>query len=349
MKALRIVFVVVVLMMLAGMATADVPRTISYQGKVTDSSGNPVPDADYQVRFYLYNQPTAGTALWMEAFFTIQTTDGLFTHLLGSRSPIPDSLFANYDSLYLAVMFNFEWLTPRTPLATSGYSFRVNSVDGASGGTITGNLTLDAVSGNSSLALPEDAIGRLEIYDEPGISQSVVDTNLAITSSNFIDLVTLEITIPRSGYIILYGKAVLSVNPDAAVFMQIDQTSGGHASITDVSYARIHNSSNTEQTWATGNCHRVYYKGLSGTYTFRLEAALAAGDYSTAMDKVLTAIYIPTSYGTVETILSSEELGDLAKLHLWEPVTMATPKLTCGNWSSKPPKPRQKPNGQNGR
>ena len=32
------------------------------------------------------------------------------------------------------------------------------------------------------------------------------------------------------------------------------------------------------------------------------------------MNKVLTAIYIPTSYGTVETILSSEELGILGEI-----------------------------------
>jgi hypothetical protein len=128
--------------MVAAASYGAVPRMINYQGKATDASGNPVPDGDYQVRFYIYDHPTAGNFLWGEMFFTVHTTGGLFTHLLGSNSPVPDSLFAKYDSLYLAVMFNYEWQTPRTPLVSTGYAFRVNSVDGASGGEITGQISV---------------------------------------------------------------------------------------------------------------------------------------------------------------------------------------------------------------
>ena len=165
-KIQKIIFALIVctiLLTLSSTLLASVPRLISYQGKATDASGNPVPDADYQVRFYLYDHPTAGTALWMEAFFTIHTTNGLFTHLLGSNNPLPDSLFSNYDSLYLAVMFNFEWQTPRTPLATSGYAFRVNSVDGATGGIIDGNVSLN--NGGFSCTLPDTGQGELIGYN----------------------------------------------------------------------------------------------------------------------------------------------------------------------------------------
>ena len=52
---------VIVCLLLAATTLASVPRQITYQGKATDASGNPVPDGDYQVRFYIYDHPTAGT------------------------------------------------------------------------------------------------------------------------------------------------------------------------------------------------------------------------------------------------------------------------------------------------
>jgi len=159
MKSQHTVFVVVAIacvLILASVAAASVPRQISYQGKATDASGNPVPDADYQARFFIYDRPTAGNLIWGEAFFTIHTTGGLFTHLLGSIVPIPDSLFSNYDSLFLEVWFNLQALTPRTPLVSTGYAFRVNSVDGATGGTISGDVIIaDSSSNTASIRLDE--------------------------------------------------------------------------------------------------------------------------------------------------------------------------------------------------
>lgn len=114
-----------------------VPQLISYQGKAVDAGGNPVPDATYPARFNIYAHPSVGALLWAEVGVTVTTSGGLFTHLLGSIHPIDANLFADYDSLYLEVVFNEQTLLPRTPLVTSPYAFRVNSVDGALGGTIT--------------------------------------------------------------------------------------------------------------------------------------------------------------------------------------------------------------------
>ena len=47
--------VVLGVFVLTASSLADIPRVISYQGKVTDSGGDPVADGTYTMRFLLYN------------------------------------------------------------------------------------------------------------------------------------------------------------------------------------------------------------------------------------------------------------------------------------------------------
>lgn len=301
---------------LAIAASAGVPRLISYQGKATDAAGNPVPDDTYPARFTIYTASTGGAILWGEFDASVTTTGGLFTYQLGTTNPIPDSLFAKYDSLFLGVMFNTQTLSPRTPLVSTGYAFRVNSVDGASGGTITGTLTIDGTTncwidpnttGNNSVYLPDGAVNDREIFDEPGIAQGISESASLGSGGVCADLVTLEITIPSSGYIVLYGKARLVVSASSGAYVQIDQTSGG--TTNDVSMVSCLNP-HTDASFTTSLfCHRVYYKITAGTYTYRLEGMSSLASIS-ATGVVLTAMFIPTSYGSVETMVSSTEAQD---------------------------------------
>ncbi len=126
-------------------AFANVPKTMSYQGMATDELGTPLPDGEYSFRFQLWDHPVAGTILWDE-FTPLTTTSGLFTHQLGSITPIPDSVFTKYDSLYLAIHVGPQGLSPRIPVASVGYARRVGTLDGASGGDVTGSVTLRDVT-----------------------------------------------------------------------------------------------------------------------------------------------------------------------------------------------------------
>ncbi|MEO0071135.1 MAG: hypothetical protein ABIK39_03500, partial [candidate division WOR-3 bacterium] len=60
-----------------------IPQMLSYQGKLTDSLGNSVPDGDYQLTFRLYTQETGGIPFWTEEQ-TVAVKNGLFSALLGS-------------------------------------------------------------------------------------------------------------------------------------------------------------------------------------------------------------------------------------------------------------------------
>ena len=84
MQRARILSVTLVAVLLAAVAVADVPQTINYQGRLTDPSGDPVPDGEYELSFRIYNVAEGGVAVWgPESPKPITVTDGLFTWPLG--------------------------------------------------------------------------------------------------------------------------------------------------------------------------------------------------------------------------------------------------------------------------
>lgn len=75
---------------------AAVPPLMSYQGKLTDSAGQPVSDGAYNMRFYLWSAESEGTVLWQEPAIgtrPAQVSGGLFNVLLGSVVALPESAF----------------------------------------------------------------------------------------------------------------------------------------------------------------------------------------------------------------------------------------------------------------
>ena len=78
------------------------PR-LSYQGRLTDSSGNPVPEGTYEINFRLYSPGVPNPVLKWEETQTVTVTNGLFNVILGSAEPITPSIFANELSLGVEV------------------------------------------------------------------------------------------------------------------------------------------------------------------------------------------------------------------------------------------------------
>ena len=132
----------------------QIPRTLSYQGILTDTLGTPKPDGNYGIAFRLYNVPGGGSALWNETK-TLQVRRGLFSTILGSQTPFPPSLA--FDRPYwLGIQVASEpELSPRIPLAASGYSLNSIRADTAlyaraGGGGGGGRLTLPYADSASS-------------------------------------------------------------------------------------------------------------------------------------------------------------------------------------------------------
>ena len=129
---------------------AAIPTTLSFQGRLTDSTGALMPDGFYNMQFKIYTVPTGGAASWSEtrevsgSDYRVQVTNGLFSTQLGQRTALPTSLFANTDLYFEITMATpatatcnttacQTWespMTSRQKLATSAYAFNSDTLDG---------------------------------------------------------------------------------------------------------------------------------------------------------------------------------------------------------------------------
>lgn len=106
-----------------------IPKIINYQGKLTDTSGNLVPDGQYGIVFSIYDVSTGGTALWSETWNSSTTPitiiNGEFSVLLGTHNPIPASFFNDHPNTYLGIKVGSDSeMTPRQKIASVGYAFK---------------------------------------------------------------------------------------------------------------------------------------------------------------------------------------------------------------------------------
>ncbi len=134
------------ILFLCSMALATVPHLINFQGVLKDANGQPVADDTYPVKFEIFNSVgPGGGCLWQENQ-SVATQGGLFSVVLGSASQggIPDTAF-NDSARWLAITVgNDPEISPRQRLVSVGYSYRVGTVDGATGGTIFGNTSIQS-------------------------------------------------------------------------------------------------------------------------------------------------------------------------------------------------------------
>ena len=140
-----------VLFVATGTAAAT-PNLMNYQGQL-DSSGSPI-SGTYQMVFTIYDAPTGGAVLWTETQSGVSVQNGLCNVLLGTVNPIVDSVFAS-TACYLGIQVGSDpEMTPRSHIVTVGYAHRVSTVDGATGGTISGDVSIQSdltVSGKAKI------------------------------------------------------------------------------------------------------------------------------------------------------------------------------------------------------
>ncbi|MBN1756602.1 hypothetical protein JW877_10390, partial [bacterium] len=86
MRSVKICFVIVIFIVLFwSVIFAQIPRTINYQGKLTDPDGIAI-EGIANINFALYDTVTAGIPLWNSGIIAVNCAKGLFDIALG---PIP--------------------------------------------------------------------------------------------------------------------------------------------------------------------------------------------------------------------------------------------------------------------
>jgi len=137
MRGINVRGAAVVCIGLAQISFGQIPKTLSYQGVLTDSAGTPKPDGTYTFTFSLYQASAGGSALWSEQK-TLQLAHGLFSTSLGDQVIFPSSL--TFDRQYwlgIQAGTNPE-MTPRVQLTSAGYSLRSLRADTAQYALVAG-------------------------------------------------------------------------------------------------------------------------------------------------------------------------------------------------------------------
>lgn len=217
----------------AGLALA--PNIVSYQGRLTDSGGNPVADGPYLVKFRIYDSDIGGTELWTSEFQSVDVVDGLFTYHLGSIEPLPASITA--DSVrWLGIQVSTDpEMTPRIRFTSSLFALNALKADSSDWDGLIGappdfadgvddNTTYSAGSGlqlsgttflipNGAITAPlilDNTITKIDILDEPGGHTASISGNLVVVTSAIltkIDSVTIDL--PSAGAVWLVATGDL--------------------------------------------------------------------------------------------------------------------------------------------
>lgn len=337
-KTILSMYVFVVLVVLAVDGSA-VPALINYQGRLTTAIGQPVPDGSHQVSFVLYTDSTDGAPVWAEAA-TVSTTDGFFTHLMGSVTPLPDGTWLDREALWLELIVEGEPIFPRTRIVSVPYAavaehlelrrdttrLLYTGIDDSGMAELTIrrpdvdslNIVLSGgLYGDSAVILPDSSIGSDEIIDEPGLSTGLNVNAVELVDMDMTDMVTVNIEIPTDGYIILDGKcyAVLegTAGPNVAL-IQIDEEEGGTSQFPYYTLAGLDGYASNGPSFFPVYVTRAYYKE-AGQYTFRMEgrAAYPPPAEVHTWDHVLRAVFIPSGYGFIGKVTNAPDENPSAR------------------------------------
>lgn len=121
-------------LLMANLASGDIPRRINYQGRVTDGmTGEPLP-GDHEMVFRIYDADVYGSLLWSEEQTVAADPAGVLSAILGSDTAIEISFTG---PCWLEVEVDGEVLVPRREMVSVPFAFRALNSDSLGGFTST--------------------------------------------------------------------------------------------------------------------------------------------------------------------------------------------------------------------
>jgi hypothetical protein len=203
--------------------------TIAYQGRLADADGNPITNT-VNMEFRLYDVASGGVPLWEEQWTGsngVQVSDGLFNVMLGSLTPIPQSVITGHDSLFLGITVGTDdEMTPRVQLGS--VPFAVQALTVPDGSVTTEKIADEAVTqaklgADVSLEPPDGSITSAKIADDSvddrhlnlSTSEAHFGANTGITAASSPGQTLLSLSDLAAGTYIIYGLAVGYVDPGA--------------------------------------------------------------------------------------------------------------------------------------
>ncbi|MCP4566885.1 MAG: tail fiber protein [FCB group bacterium] len=185
------------LTLLSCLAVAEVPALINYQGRLTDTEGEPAVDGNYLLTFTIWNDPASvapEAKKWSSGIRGVDVSDGLFSYNLGDSIALPHDLFSANPNLWLGVTVSTDAeISPRTKMISVGTAYHALRSDTSAMATDVADLTISS-SKIMDFAVTEMKLANLAVTENKMATQSVTEDKLASGSVTSDKLGTQAVT-----------------------------------------------------------------------------------------------------------------------------------------------------------
>ena len=142
-------------------AAATVSSGISYQGRLTTPGGVPL-NGTYTMRFIVYDDAVAGSAMWDSGNMNITVENGLFAVKLNV-----DQADMNGQALWVSIIVDGQTLSPRQEILPAPYALSLRPGADIVGDAIAANdATLAGYAPATGTALYADAAGGVGVFGD---------------------------------------------------------------------------------------------------------------------------------------------------------------------------------------
>jgi len=180
--------IAIVVIGMVSIAHSGVPPLVNYQGVLLDGAGKPV-TSQVSVQFTIYDDSVGGDSKWAETRTVSSDSSGCFSIVLGEVAAISDTVFRARDRWLGTQVGTDPEMTPRERITAAPYAHRVATVDGATGGTITGDVNVNSDLNVNGSVLGAKFVERdsTNYYVDPGnsIRSAVLKGRVGIRGAPF--------------------------------------------------------------------------------------------------------------------------------------------------------------------
>ena len=147
----------------------NAPDSLSFQGRLTDTAGDPVGDGNYSLVFSMYK---GSTKVWEQTHASVPVSNGVFSVILSGSVTWPLDTVAFNEPIDLGIKVGADAeMLPRTPLTSASYALGMRgiyAVDASDGSSSAPNL----IGGASNNFVASGVLGAT-IGGGGGISSSI--------------------------------------------------------------------------------------------------------------------------------------------------------------------------------
>ena len=176
----------------------SVPTLVAFQGRLTDSSNNPLA-GPHDFVFSIHDAPAGGNELWSEIRNGIVVTNGQLAVQLGAVTPLSPDIFASGE-VYLQIQVGIEVLSPRQRLVSVPYAMSANSIEGRTYQSFVSTHAAQTIDGAKTFTgpvnVPTPTAGTHAVnksyVDSSGGSSILPSTNTWSGQNSFLGKVTVS-------------------------------------------------------------------------------------------------------------------------------------------------------------